>query len=166
MTSPILRKIPDRAKGRANEGDDRFCAALFLPSITEKSGNTANISGFFYFVWTKNASRKTASHRRQRDFCVKRGDWRRNTGHVFRAQATMLGAKRSCLRLSYPSLARPKGPGRSSWLYHNDGGSTLLRRLRVRAGIRFRPGVRVSAAFVAGGGSGRGSLRRRRTRAG
>jgi hypothetical protein len=83
--------------------------ALFRPSITEKSGNTASIPGFFYIVWTKNDTRKTAAHRKQRDFCVKRGDWRRNTGYVFRAQATMLGAKRFCLRLSYPSLARPLG---------------------------------------------------------
>ena len=35
MTRLFFKEIPGRAKGRANEGDDRFCAALFRPSITE-----------------------------------------------------------------------------------------------------------------------------------
>ena len=35
-------------KGRANEGDDRFCAVLFRPSITEKPGIQQVFPVFFY----------------------------------------------------------------------------------------------------------------------
>jgi hypothetical protein len=40
--------------------------------------------------------------RKKRDFCVGRGEKRRNTGYVFRAFSTKPGAKRSVLRLSHP----------------------------------------------------------------
>ena len=95
--------------GCAAKGVDRFCEALFRPYGTESTGNTLSIPGVFYLVWTKNCSRKTAAHRKKRDFCVGQGEKRRNTGYVFRAFSTKSGAKRSFLRLSHPLAAHPFG---------------------------------------------------------
>ena len=113
----------DAGLGRAAKEVDRFCGALFRPYGTENTGNTQSIPGVFHIVWTKNCSRKAASHRKKRDFYVGRGEKRRNAGSVFRAFSTKYGVKRSFLRLLHPFAARPliAGPG-SPGPYGDDEG--------------------------------------------
>ena len=48
-------------------------------------------------------------HLKKRDFSVRRGEKRRNTGYVFRAFSTKHDGKKSFFRLPDPYLACPKG---------------------------------------------------------
>ncbi len=79
----------------------------FPPILYKKFGNTYSIPEFFYFVFAKTISLKTAPHPEKMYFFLGQGKKRRNTGFVFRAFLTQYRGKRRFSGLLIPTARRP-----------------------------------------------------------